>query len=231
MLCETARLDLAALRSAGYSPTDAEVVQLNDIGVRIERGKERTPANMPRMAWAGKTVLHEPTVGAIMWWHDYGLRAASSDAMRLMTHYWMLAHADDPDELNSHRDPKDIVKTVRAWMRGLDCTHDELWRACVWVKYGEAGRWESDSPDAERIRTSIDNEADMEALWTNVIAAAGALGVVPDELRTSTQSALVAMLVQANLMAHNKMTVSIASDYIKYRQLMRTIEERGTTNG
>lgn len=65
MLTETAKNDLAALRAAGFSPTDEEIVKLNDLAIRIERGKDTTPANMPRVAFAGNVVLHEPTIGAI----------------------------------------------------------------------------------------------------------------------------------------------------------------------
>lgn len=65
MLTETAKNDLAALRQQGFKPTDEEVVALNDLAIRIERGKDTTPANMPRVAFAGNIVLHEPTVGAM----------------------------------------------------------------------------------------------------------------------------------------------------------------------
>ena len=72
MLTETAKNDLAALRAAGFAPTDEEVIKLNDLAIRIERGKETTPANMPRVAFAGNVVLHEPTTAAIEWWNDVG---------------------------------------------------------------------------------------------------------------------------------------------------------------
>lgn len=65
MLAETARLDLAALRAAGFSPTDEEIIKLNDIALRIEHGKDTTAVNAPRTAFAGNVVLHEPTIGAL----------------------------------------------------------------------------------------------------------------------------------------------------------------------
>ena len=68
MLTELARQDLKALRAQGFNPTDEEIVALNDLAIRIERGQNTTPYNMPRIGFAGSCVLHEPTVGALQWW-------------------------------------------------------------------------------------------------------------------------------------------------------------------
>jgi len=38
MLAKAAREDLKALRANGYSPTDEDIVALNDLALRIERG-------------------------------------------------------------------------------------------------------------------------------------------------------------------------------------------------
>lgn len=136
MLTETAKNDLAALRAAGYEPTDDEVVRLNDLAVRIERGKETTPANMPRVAFAGNVVLHEPTIGALEWWNDYGRDAAWTSGGRLMTYFFMLAHARRLDCLNGLQRPKDIRAAVKKWSKRVDATQDELWRAMMWAKFG-----------------------------------------------------------------------------------------------
>lgn len=67
----------------------------------------------------------------------------------------------------------------------------------------------------------------MDMMWYNVIAAAGALGVAPADLKTQTNSEILASLVQANIHARIPMKQSVAQDYIAYRQLMREIEDRG----
>lgn len=224
MLTETARRDLAALRAAGYSPTDDEIIRLNDLAIRIERGKETTPANMPRVGFAGNVILHEPTIGAIEWWNDYGRNAAWTSNGRLMTYFFMLAHARSLDYLATLQRPKDVRKAVRKWRRTVDATETELWRALMWVKYGA----DDIAADVKRkIHDSMENEETMDALWFNLISAAGAVGVTPDDLKTNTQSELVALLVQANIHARIPMKQSIAEDYLAYRQTMRQIEERG----
>lgn len=224
MLTETARQDLAALRAAGYSPTDEEIVRLNDLAIRIERGKDTTPANMPRVGFAGNVILHEPTIGAIEWWNDYGRNAAWTSNGRLMTYFFTLAHARSLDYLSTIQRPKDVRNAVRKWRKTVDATEAELWRALIWVKYGA----DDVAADVKRkIHDSMENEETMDALWFNLISAAGAVGVTPDDLKTNTQSELVALLVQANIHARIPMKQSIAEDYLAYRQTMRQIEERG----
>lgn len=229
MLSKIAKTDLEALRSAGYSPTDEEIVQLNDIAIRIERGKETTPANMPRIAVCGNVVLHEPTVGAMQWWNDYGKDAAWTSDGRLMTHYFCLANARRLDVLNSLVEHSRIRKAVKEWRKGLQCTEDELWRGLCWVKYGD-GSFE-ENPDKDKIHSSIDDEQQMDALWMTVIVSAGALSMSPDDLKTMTNSELIGSLIQSNLHARIPMKQSVAKDYIAYRQVMRQIEDRGTNNG
>lgn len=228
MLTETAKNDLAALRQQGFKPTDEEIVELNDLAVRIERGKDTTPANMPRVGFAGNAVLHEPTVGALEWWNDYGQDADMIPDARMMTYFFMLAHARSLDYLATLQTPKDIRNAVKKWKKHIAATDKELWRAMMWVKYGAN---EVKAEYDARVKSTIDSEEAMDALWYTIIAAAGALGVSPDDLKTCTHSELVATLVEANLYARNPMKMSIAKDYIAYRQLMKKIEERGKDNG
>lgn len=142
MLTKTVKNDLAALRQQGYSPTDEEVVKLNDLAIRIERGKETTPANMPRVGFAGNVVLHEPTIGALEWWHDFGRDSAWTNDGRLETYFFMLANARNLDYLETLQRPKDIRNAVKQWKKRIDATHQELWRAMMWVKYGADEVWQ-----------------------------------------------------------------------------------------
>ena len=99
MFSELAKQDLISLRQQGFEPTDEEVVKLNDIALRLERGKHTTPANAPRVAFAGNVVFHEPTIGSIKWWHDFGRDSARSSDTSLLTYFFMLAHATNLEKL------------------------------------------------------------------------------------------------------------------------------------
>lgn len=228
-LAKTAKIDLENLRVGGYTPTDEEVIQLNDLAVRIERGKDTTPANAPRIAFAGDVVLHEPTVGSIEWWNNYGKDACGSDRMRLMTHYYMLAYANRPDVLNETQHPKDISKAVKKWMKNLGATEDELWRALIWVKYGDKDM-PTDDPNHDAIQTTLQSEDEMKTLWMTLISACGAMGMTPDKLKTNTTSELIGMLIESNKHAHIPMKQSVAQDYMAYQMIIRTIEDRGKNN-
>lgn len=223
MLTATAKNDLAALRQQGFNPTDEEIIKLNDLAIRIEQGKETTPANMPRIGFAGNVVLHEPTIGAIQWWNDFGSDAAFTSKGRLMTYFFMLANARRIDYLNQFQRPKDIRREVKKWKSKLDSTEQELWRAMMWVKFGSN---EVEEEITNKINDSTENEQTMNDLWQNLITAAGSIGVTPDMLKTQTQSELVATLIQANIHARIPMKMSVAKDYIAYRLLLRNIEDR-----
>jgi hypothetical protein len=183
MLTATAKNDLAALRQQGFNPTDEEIIKLNDLAVRIEQGKETTPANMPRIGFAGNVVLHEPTIGAIQWWNDFGSDAAFTSKGRLMTYFFMLANARRLDYLLSFKTPKEIRKEVRSWKSKINATDKELWRAMMWVKFGSN---EVEEEITNKINDSIENEQTMNDLWQNLITAAGSIGVTPDMLKTQT---------------------------------------------
>ena len=199
MLTELARQDLKALRAQGFNPTDEEIVALNDLAMRIERGQNTTPYNMPRIGFAGSVVLHEPTVGALQWWAEYGQNADILPERRAHTYFFMLANARNLNRLFALTTPKEIRKAVREWRKGLDCTEDELWRAVSWVKFGAE---EIKAQYDAMVRSTIDDEEAMSALWHHVICCAGAIHVCPDSLMTMTRSELISTLIQASMYAH-----------------------------
>ena len=224
MFSELAKNDLLRLREQGYSPTDEEIIALNDLAVQIENGKETTIANHPRFAYAGNVVFHEPTVGALEWWWEYGLDAAWTMKGQLHTHFFMLAHARDVELLQSLTTPKSINKAVKIWLKGVAATDDEMLRAMLYVKHGL--NW---IVPTEKVEETNQDEV-LEHLHTLMILASGSLGISTKDLQTRTQSQLMGMLRVANKSGMN-LKPSIAKQYIAYQQMIRKIEERGTNNG
>lgn len=53
MISELAKQDIKELRNGGYTPTDEEVIALNDLALQIECGKNQTCFNSPRIAFCG----------------------------------------------------------------------------------------------------------------------------------------------------------------------------------
>lgn len=223
MLCKMAEIDLAQLRKNGHTPTDAEIIELNDLAIRIESGQNTTPYNHPRVGFAGNVILHEPTIGGIEWWNYYGSDSAFTNKGRLMTYFFMLANCRRLDYLNRFQTPKEIRHEVRNWKKSIQATEDELWRALMWVRFATEN---TNTENAKLIQNTLDSEESMNNLWGNVIIAAGVLGLSPNDLRTITQMELLNTLIQANLQSKIPMKKSVAQDYISYTQLIKKIESR-----
>ena len=223
MLCKMAEIDLAQLRKNGHTPTDAEIIELNDLAIRIESGQNTTPYNHPRVGFAGNVILHEPTIGGIEWWNYYGSDSAFTNKGRLMTYFFMLANCRRLDYLNRFQTPKEIRNEVRNWKKSIQATEDELWRALMWVRFATEN---TNTENKKLIQNTLDSEESMNNLWGNVIIAAGVLGLSPNDLRTITQTELLNTLIQANLHSKIPMKKSVAQDYISYTQLIKKIESR-----
>jgi len=223
MFAEMAKTDLAKLRAEGYEPTDADVVRLNDLAVLIQHGKDTTPANHPRFAFAGNVVLHEPTIGALEWWWRYGHDAFWLSSWKLRTHYFMLAHSRRLNILSSLQRQEDVRRAVKAWLRGVAATDDELFRALMWVKHGGgiAAATEGDKP-AEQ----ADPEHELDVLDALVAEASGRSGVAPSEVRTLTRLQSDA-LFRAACRAGELPEPSTSRLYFKYKAAVREIEARG----
>jgi len=221
MFAEMAKRDIARLRKEGYAPTDEEVVRMNDLAVLIEKGKETTPANHPRFAFAGNVVLHEPTIGALEWWWGYGQDAFWLSSWKLRAHYFMLAHARRLDILTPLKRQEDVRRAVKAWLRGVGATDDELFRALMYVKHGfdNAVARDVDAP-------TVDPDAELDALDGLLMEAAGKSGIPPSELRTLTKLESDALLRSA-CRAGEIPSPSTSKLYMKYRETVRGIEARG----
>ncbi len=68
MISKMAMEDIEALRADGIDVPPREVVRLNALGLKVERGARSAATwELPRVAFVGDAVLHEPTIGAEFW--------------------------------------------------------------------------------------------------------------------------------------------------------------------
>lgn len=222
MISKMAKSDLISLREQGYQPTDEDIIKLNDLALKIERGKETTPANMPRIAVVGNVVLHEPTIGAIQWWEEYGKNASYTSELKMMVYYWTLAFANEVEYINQFKTHREIQREVKKWMKKLNCTEEQLWKGLLWVKFGG----DHDNPNDEKVKEILDDEQTMNYIWSMVLKVSSSTGTKVEDLMTRTPTELSYMLVQSYLLAHIPMKQSVADDYIAYRMLMKKIEEQ-----
>lgn len=223
MFADLARKDLERLRAEGLSPTDEEVVLLNDLAVDIERGQDTTAVNHPRFANAGDVVLHEPTIAMIEWWWSFGLDAFTAGAWKLRCHYFALAMARTPGVFSKLENSSDIRRAVKAWCRGVTATDDELFRAMVYVKHGERLGDEEEGEKDERPADDV-----LDGVTVQLMAAAGQSGMKMDDLRLCTRSELFA-IIRASLKGGVEMKPSVARKYMKYQSIIRDIRSRKET--
>lgn len=228
-LAKTAKIDLEQLRRGGYSPTDEEVIQLNDLAIRIEKGKDTTPANAPRIAFAGNVVLHEPTIGMIEWWENYGRDADLDEEQRILTYFFAMSKARNLDVLDELHSTKEILKAVKKWKKSVQATQKELWRALLWCKFG------TEQPDEKEtipeVDTSEESEARLNVVWNLICQVSSSCHLTYEQLRTHTQTQLLNLLECSWRSQGIPMKRSVADDYMAYQMIIRTIEDRGKDNG
>lgn len=159
---------MKALRLSGFSPTDAEVVQLNDLAMLVERAKDNNITSHPRKYNVGNVVLHELTVGAIEWWEEYGKEAFTSDDDRVMGYFFTFAHARELEYLGTLTEEKEIRKALKKWKKGLEATPDQLWKGMMWCKFGdETPELKKQVDDCVEVLTK--SHTILDYIWTQVI--------------------------------------------------------------
>ena len=225
MLSKIAKIDIETLRENGVEPTLEEIIKLNDLAIRIEKGRETSPQSSPRFAVAGNVVLHELTIGAEIWWNEIGKDVFITDKGKLNAYFFLHAMSRDVEGLNNLKTPKEIKQAVKAWLKKVEATESEMWRALLWVKFSNED-FNPMETDYIEIENSLKDEARLELLWATVISSAGSLGIEPKQLLTLTQSQLTGILILSNMKAGIPMKQSVAKDYISYQQTLREIEDR-----
>lgn len=177
MLSEITRHDLEALRQIGCSPTDEEIVILNDLARKIEKGKWTSPANYPRFAVAGNIVLHQPTIAMIEWWNNYGSSADIFPQMKFTTYMFGLAHGRQPDFLDALTKPRDIRSAVKKWMKTIHATDTEMYRAMLYVSFDDFKDEEKEKKDEDFVKSVVEADYKMDMLWNMLISVSGATNI------------------------------------------------------
>ena len=119
MVAKLAKDDFEDLKAAGLDPTLEDFDRLNQLAIRLEDGPETTPANHPRIGWAGDVPFYEPTAAAIMWLQDYADRVKCDRETHESFFFFACAHALDPVAFRGLDTPRAIGRAVREWLRVL----------------------------------------------------------------------------------------------------------------
>ena len=229
MVADLARDDFNDLRAEGLNPTLEDFDRLNQLAVRLEDGAETTPANHPRIGWAGDIPFYEPTAAALMWLQDFARRVPCDEETQQSFFYFALAHGRDPAAFEGLEEPRQIGKAVKAWLRKLPCTVREMERACRYAAWGLDDAQPAMTPKRREYlrRKNTTAAADNMLKLERVLAAAAASsGMTYFDLLACTPSRLNAMVVAAQVEAGMQVSRDMAKAQVDYTATLHEIRER-----
>lgn len=229
MVADLARGDFEDLRAEGLNPTLDDFDRLNQLALRLEDGPETTPANHPRIGWAGDVPFHEPTACAIMWLQDYAAHVKCDAETRQTFFYFACAHATDPSAFNALETPRQIEKAVKKWLRSVPCTEREMARACHYAAWGYDDAVAAPSPmKLEYLRRSGKSAAaaNLERLERVMAGAALSCGLSYLDLMAQTPSRLNALVVAAQVEAGATVSRDMAKAQTEYMMTLAEIRKR-----
>ena len=229
MVAGLARDDWEDLKAEGLNPTLEDFDRLNLLALRLEDGAETTPANHPRIGWAGDVPFHEPTACALMWLQDYARRASSDEDTQLSFFYFACAHATDPSAFEGLETPKDIERAVKKWLRKVPCTVREMARACHYATWGFDDAVPAQTERRMEHLRRTGRTAAMENLMRleRVMAqAAASTGLSYLDLLAQTPSRLNAMVVAAQIEAGATVSRDMAKAQADYSATLLEIRKR-----
>lgn len=131
-----AREDIELLQSQGITLTIEQIVTLNALGLRAERGPEAADlVQAPRVSWAGNAPLYEPTIAAQRWLDEFGLHWWHGQSSIIAT-AWACAHCMAPRFFADKTDERRVRSLIEQWQDGLECTVGQLFTALSYVVDG-----------------------------------------------------------------------------------------------
>ena len=229
MVADLARDDFEDLKAEGLNPTLDDFDRLNQLALRLEDGAETTPANHPRIGWAGDVPFHEPTACALMWLQDYAGRVKCDAETRQTFFYFACAHATDPAAFSGIETPRAIEKAVKKRLRSIPCTEREMARACHYAAWGFDDAEPAMSPmKMQHLRRTGKTAAvaNLERLERVLCAAAGQTGLSYLDLMAQTPSRLNALVVAAQIEAGATVSRDMAKAQVDYMTTLAEIRER-----
>lgn len=190
--------DAEDLAKRGITLTPREVVRLNALGLKVERGPRTTAYfSVRRVCICGDITLHEPTIGHYAWLDRADNIVDTGDVQTwfVLRAYWLSVL--DPDDLVKLDDARAVERTVLDFGNGALRGHTvrEIRAAMDYVENGANEADGERGPKRER-KDDEDNSIDMTDWCTEIgivhkaqalglgIALKDALSMTPAQLRS-----------------------------------------------
>jgi hypothetical protein len=232
MVSELAQADIAELEAQGIRLALQEIIRLNELGLRCERGaRSADVAASPRIGWAASVPIHEPTSQVEEWMEDYAERFAADDDSYSAMLLFACAHAReqgffDRSELHS---PRGVREEIKRWKKTAVATKREFAVALHYAVYG-------DDPGADVVPVSSEKAGHEEPGLSALDEAISAgLGLSLAELRTLSTSRLYAIIGQhyrnAGFSDGKQADVRRHAEYVRTLAAIRAAHEKELTHG
>lgn len=159
MVSETAKEDIEGMEADGLKPSVSDIVRLNALGLRLEKSAHSAESifALPRVAFLGKVVLRQPTMGHEIWLDEVGQILDMSDPSTNLAATAYACSVMDADKLP---DPHSKIKVTCALLRFKFSVRKHTIQQIV-----NATRYVCDGNDAELyeypVNTSAGGEGDM----------------------------------------------------------------------
>ena len=198
MVSDTAESDIEDLIARGLKPTVRDIVRLNAVALRIERGAYAAAYfALPRVAFLGDLALYQPTIGHETWLDKVQSIVDMSDDSDFACRLYAAATKDNAALVDPYR-PKEVKAAVEKCLAAFSAfTFEQVRLALDYVETG--GRHTDgesiaiDPADTEDAPTAADSVA-LGAVHDGV---AGRLGISLRDLRSMTRGELLAVVSAA----------------------------------
>lgn len=172
MISKLAKGQIETWRADGLEPSYDDIIRLNDLGLRVERGSDMFSfAAVPRMAFLGDRILREPTIARRIWLDTVQPIFADD----LQSKIYLIAFVLGADELPSTFDPKRIKDAVEKYRDDalLGCTETQILAAIDWCLNGDKVQADDLESEAKKQVDSVyDVPCEDESLAKHLLLAA-----------------------------------------------------------
>lgn len=228
MLSPMAKEDIAYLQGLGVKLEPEQIVRLNTLATRVERGSESAGfAHAPRVAWAGTTPLFEPSIAAEVWLQDFAYVWWHGNSATLATAWASANSLHGASFFLAQTNEACVRREIEAWQAGLGCTLPQL---LVALDYACTGAEQRDESDAARPAAPIKDGCPYQDLIEEAVAAN--LGATLEEMKSLPRRVVSDMLTrwlknQVAMAGGKPSSVSAraaSSDYKVYDDYMNELE-------
>jgi len=135
MINSLAISDIKEITTSGGTLTPEEIITLNALAEAARECADSAENMAPaRVAWAGNTRLHEPTIQSTIWYNEIAARWWADDAQSMeYALIWAMAHAREIRFFADKTEERETRKEIQAWFKTLNCTYAQLQIAATYA--------------------------------------------------------------------------------------------------